>query len=181
MLPTIFLAAFILGVVLGVFFMLFGVERGSGLLPVRVAPGDRYPASPLLPASAGFFTLAGLVGFLLTREAGTGLAMRALVALLAGGAGAVLARMMVTRWAIPSAIADEVDERYLLQGHVAHVTAPIGDAPGHVSWDVDGMRQSAVARALDGTPIPAGTDVVIERIEDGVAWVEPWAQVEQRI
>ena len=51
----------------------------------------------------------------------------------------------------------------------------------------------AVAARLRGTPIamrkcnhidlevPAETEVVIDRLEDGVAWVETWAVVEQRI
>jgi hypothetical protein len=29
--------------------------------------------------------------------------------------------------------------------------------------------------------LPVGTDVVIDRIEDGVAFVEEWAVVEQRL
>jgi len=38
-----------------------------------------------------------------------------------------------------------------------------------------------VAVSLTGEPIEPGSDVVIERIEDGRAFVEPWAAVERRL
>jgi hypothetical protein len=34
---------------------------------------------------------------------------------------------------------------------------------------------------LDGVLLEAGGDVVIERIEDGIAYVEPWDRVEARL
>jgi len=37
------------------------------------------------------------------------------------------------------------------------------------------------ARSLGTTLIPTGSDVVIDRIEDGVAFVEEWSVVEQRL
>ena len=175
------LAAFVCGLVLGVYVMMYGVERGQGSLPVRVAPGARYPASPWVPALGGFLTAFGFVGYLLERGDVGMVPARFVIALLAGVLGMLAGRAIVTRWAIPGALADEVDERYLLQGWFAHVVAPIGDEAGQVTYEVDGVTHRAVARTLDGAPIAAGTEVVIERIEDGVAWVEPWVQVEQRI
>lgn len=178
---SLFLGAFVLGVIVGILVMLHGVERGSGALPVKVAPGARYPASLARPALGGFLTGFGLTGYLLGRNGTVGPALQLLVAAVVGVLGAWAAVAVVTRWAIPSALADEVDERYLLQGHVAQVTAAIGDTPGSVTWEIDGARHAAAARSLEGGTIPAGTEVVIERIEDGIAWVEPWATVEERI
>jgi hypothetical protein len=37
------------------------------------------------------------------------------------------------------------------------------------------------ARAIDDHAVRAGTEVVIERIENGVAFVEEWAEVEKRL
>jgi hypothetical protein len=34
---------------------------------------------------------------------------------------------------------------------------------------------------LSNRPVPVGADVVIDRIENGVAFVEEWAAVEQRL
>jgi hypothetical protein len=35
--------------------------------------------------------------------------------------------------------------------------------------------------SLDGQPIREGTDVVIERLDGNVAYVEPWSLVERRL
>jgi membrane protein implicated in regulation of membrane protease activity len=179
--PYLFLAAFIAGLVLGVHVMMHGVERVKSELPVKPLPDGRYPASPALPALAGFLSLFGLLGYLTHRDGG-GLSMPGLVAALGGGVvGAWLAVIVVTRWAIPGAIAEQPDERYVLMGHLARVASPIGDADGAITYEVDGSTHTVGARALDGVAIAVGTDVVIEKIEDGVAFVEPWSQVEQRI
>jgi hypothetical protein len=37
------------------------------------------------------------------------------------------------------------------------------------------------ARGLDERALAIGTDVVIERIEDDLAYVEAWAEVEKRL
>ena len=42
-------------------------------------------------------------------------------------------------------------------------------------------RRAMPARTIDDQAIAAGTEVVIERIEDGVAYVEQWALDSQRV
>jgi hypothetical protein len=42
-------------------------------------------------------------------------------------------------------------------------------------------KYATPALSLDGTAVAAGTEVVIDRLEEGVAYVEPWVQVEQRL
>ena len=179
-----FLVDFLLGIALGVHVMMHGVEKVQSQLPVKPGPDGRYPASVVRPALAGFLTFFGLLGYLAHRER-DGLWMAGLLAAVAGGlVGAWIGVVIVKRWAIPSAIADQPDERFVLMGHFGRATAPIGGAEGSagtITYEVDGVSHTTPARALDGTTIAAGTDVVIERIEDGVAWVEPWSQVEQRI
>lgn len=179
-----FLAAFLVGIALGVHVMMHGVEKVQSALPVKPGPDGRYPASVVRPALAGFLTLFGLLGYLAHRDR-SGLWIGGLLAAGAGGlAGAWIGVVVVKRWAIPAAIADQPDERFVLMGHFARVLAPIGDAagaPGTITYEVDGVSHTVAAHALDGTTIAAGTDVVIERIEGGVAYVEPWSQVEQRI
>jgi hypothetical protein len=44
-----------------------------------------------------------------------------------------------------------------------------------------GREVRVSAKALGNTTLSVGTDVVIDRIEDGVAFVEEWSVVEQRI
>jgi membrane protein implicated in regulation of membrane protease activity len=181
MLPYFFLASFVAGLVLGVHVMMHGVERVQSALPVRPSADGRYPASAARPVLAGFLTVFGFLGYVAHRHR-DGLWPAGLLASVAGGlVGAWIGNIVVKRWAIPAAIADQPDERFVLMGHLGRVTAPIGDDAGTIAYEVDGVRHVERARALDGTAIAAGTDVVIERIEDGIAWVEPWSQVEQRI
>lgn len=179
-----FLADFVIGIALGVHVMMNGVEKVQSALPVKPGPDGRYPASVVRPALAGFLTLFGLLGYLTHRDR-VGLWVEGLLMALAGGlVGAWIGVVIVKRWAIPAAIADQPDERFVLMGHFGRVMAPIGDATGSagtITYEVDGVSHTVAARALDGTTIAAGTDVVIERIEDGVAYVEPWSQVEERI
>lgn len=182
--PYVFLVALIVGLVLGVHVMMHGLERVSSPLPVRPSPDGRYPASATRLVLAGFLTIFGLLGYLAHRNRDDLWPAGLLASIVGGLVGAWIGRIIVTRWAIPAAIADQPDERFVLMGHFGRVTAAIGEGEGRagtIVYEIDGVARTAGARALDGTAIAAGTDVVIERIEDGVAWVEPWSQVEQRI
>lgn len=70
----------------------------------------------------------------------------------------------------------------VLTGHIARVTAAISAAAaGAVVYTLEGRRHDVAAISLDGSAIQAGTDVVIERIENGLAFVERWEVVEGRI
>ena len=178
----LFLGALLLGLLLGVFAMLHGVERR----PTGNAPGAGAPAEPSarlnLPTIAGFATLFGAAGYLLLRYSTLSTAVVLLVAALIGAAGAAGAVALVAKWAVPGAAQDVEDPRYVLQGHLARVTSPIGGTDrGEIAYVVDGVRQVSPAESLDGAPVPMDAEVVIERIEDGVAHVERWAVVEERL
>lgn len=70
----------------------------------------------------------------------------------------------------------------VLTGHIARVTAAISAAAaGAVVYTLEGRRHNVAAISLDGSAIQAGADVVIERIENGLAFVERWEVVEGRI
>jgi hypothetical protein len=70
----------------------------------------------------------------------------------------------------------------VLTGHIARVTAAINAAAaGAVVYTLEGRRHDVAAISLDGSAIQAGADVVIERIENGLAFVERWEVVEGRI
>jgi len=70
----------------------------------------------------------------------------------------------------------------VLTGHIARVTAAIGAAAaGAVVYTLEGRRHDVAAVSSDGAPIQAGADVVIERMENGLAVVERWEVVEGRI
>jgi hypothetical protein len=70
----------------------------------------------------------------------------------------------------------------VLTGHIARVTAAISAATaGAVVYTLEGHHHDVPALSLDGTPIQPGVDVVIERIENGFAFVERWEAVEGRM
>ena len=186
----LFLGSLLVGLVLGVVTMLVGVERRSPEAP-SVAPITRenvMAASSVisarfqLPVVAPFATTFGAVGYLITRYSSLGPAARIAFAAVAGGVAAAGAVILVARWAVPAARRDVPDERFLWQGLPALVTLPIGETnPGRIVLEVDGTRHAVLAMSLTGDPIAQGSDVVIERIEDGTAFVESWAAVERRL
>lgn len=175
----LFVSSFAVGLVLGVYAMLHGVERRRrGQSWVEQAVTE--PRARLVwPSAASFLFVFGLVGYGVSRTTELGAAARGLVA--AGGAvvAVVLTILVIQAWAVPGARRAPEDPRYLLQGYPGTVT--IRDGVATVAYEVDGTRHTAVARAIDGGVLADGIEVVIERIEDGVAYVEGWAAVEQRI
>ena len=181
-----FLGAFLSGLVLGVYAMIRGVERiGSSRSPELDAMGRPIGAARMAltaPTVSAFGTVFGITGYLLWRYSQFGIPAQVTVAIGAALVGTLLATRAVTRWATQAAEEDAVDERYLLQGHPAQVIAAIAAAStGEITYSVGGKRYATAAQSLDGTPVAVGTDVVIDRVENGVAFVEPWVQVEQRL
>lgn len=191
----LFLSTLLLGLVLGVVVMLVGVERRPRR-PMTSLASDGFPFSAEsvrrasseisarfhLPIVASFATGFGAVGYLLARYSSLGVAWTVSTSVVAGALAVIGAVILIARWAIPSARRDIPDERYLWQGLPARVTVPIDPvSPGRITIEVDGTRHAVVAVSLNGEPIDQGSDVVIERIENGAAFVEPWASVERRL
>jgi membrane protein implicated in regulation of membrane protease activity len=183
-----FAACFIAGLLLSVFVMMHGVERGRvpSARPPHEETGAHDPRTEPRPfanrqGAAAFVTLFGAAGYLTVR-AGFGLAVSVGLAALAGVAGFVLSGLLLKAWALPSARREVVDDRYLLQGHPGVVTRAIpAEGTGEIAYEADGRRWTVAARGWDGAPIEAGAEVAIERVEGGVAYVEQWAQVEARL
>lgn len=180
----VFLAAFTTGLLLLVLSMLFGFERESASVSIAYPDPSRRPTIRYWVAIAAAFGAAfGMVGYLLLRYS---VLDRAMVIAFAVAAGALAA------WAnvgiVNRAIAfvpehDPDDPRYVLQGHVAQVTAAIAPgSDGEILFTIgEGEVRRVPARGIEGSSAEVGSDVVIEKIEDGVAWVEPWSVVEQRL
>jgi membrane protein implicated in regulation of membrane protease activity len=133
-----------------------------------------------LPLLRAFGASFGIAGYGLSRVlSGLG----AFIAALAIG----LAATLLTRWLVAKSEAmpvehDVDDERYVLQGHVAEVVSSIEPgSEGLISFEYSNQRRTLRARSLDGASVNVGTEVVIERIEGDIAYVEPWLQVEQRL
>src|SRR5437764_6423288 len=139
----LFLAAFIAGLLLGVRVMFFGAERR------RLQSADALPLRRSEPAIVGFLLMFGVAGYLLTRRGAVSTAAGIGIATLLGLAWAVL----VTRLAVATARVqpehDPDDPRFILQGHVALVSAPIpSDGEGAITYAEDGAQRSVRARTI---------------------------------
>jgi hypothetical protein len=173
-LRIVFVTLFLAGLVLGVVSMLVGIQKDS---PPRTA------RSLFNLATIGaFVTVTGAVGYPLARYTTLGGLAVSGIALVAGLGAWGLAVAMIAGWAVPSAARETEDERYALQGFVGKVTQPIGNGTsGEISYQLEGAWRSHRARSLDGKPIETGTEIAIERIEDGIAWVERWSTIERQL
>lgn len=175
-LPIIFIVVFIAGLVLAVFAMLHGVEHTRRNRARAPSPYIN------LPAIAAFAVGFGAAGYPLasrTRLPAWGIV---LIAIAAGTLAITGMIILLARWALRGTSAASVGDDHEIQGQLAVVTRDISlTAPGEISYEHLGNEIKIAARCLNATPLPAGTEVVIDRIEDGVALVEEWAVVEQRL
>jgi len=172
-LPIVFLVVFITGLLLAVFAMLNGVRRNQSRAP---------SAFFNLPAVAAFAIGFGAAGYPLASR--TQLPVWGIL-LIATAIGALAISGMITllaQWAfrgIPAASAAEEQE---IQGHLAIVTRDVtASTPGEISYEYLGRKVRISARPISTKALLVGAEVVIDRIEDGVAFVEEWAVVEQRL
>ena len=173
---ALYLASFIAGLLLAVGVMLFGIEKRARATSQAVQLRLRV----YMPLVAAFAVGFGAGGYLLSRATAQSAAFVA--ALAVGGLAALLMRWLVKRSAAMVPEHDIDDERYVLQGHIARVVDTIAPGSiGAISFDVGTTKRSLKARSLDDTPLGAGTEVVIERIEGDLAFVEAWVQVERRL
>ena len=171
-----FLAALIGGLLLAVFAMLHGVEYAR-------RNRSRAPSPFInLPAIGAFAVGFGAVGYPLVSR--TRLPPWAIL-LIAIGGGALAISAMITllaRWALRDAAGPSSAESGEIQGQLALVTQEItlADA-GEISYEHLGRQLRIPAHALSEKALSVGSEVVIDRIENGIAFVEEWAVVEQRL
>ena len=172
------LVAFIGGLVLAVFTMLHGVEYARRRRNRSHAPSPFFN----LPTVAAFAVGFGAVAYPLASR--TRLPAWAII-LIAIGGGALAITGMITllaRWALRGLAAPFSSDAHEIQGTVAVVTADITAArPGEIAYEYLGKKELVPARSLGANVIRSGSEVVIDRIEEGVAFVEEWAVVEQRL
>jgi hypothetical protein len=173
-LSILFLIAFIASLVLAVIAMLHGVEY--------TRPRRTRTPSPFfnLPSYGAFGFGFGVVGYLLATR--TSLANWAIL-MIAAVAGLLVVGGMVTllaTWALRDTTTTGDDHE--IQGQLAIVTRDIqSGSSGEITYEAFGRQVSIAALAISGNPVPAGSEVVIDRVENGVAMVEEWAIVEQRL
>jgi hypothetical protein len=174
--------AFIAGLLLAVRVMFFGVQRKLSEDEVR------FRGWPL--TLAVLLSVFGAVTYVRAARGGaatpTFLAGTLGVALLAAG----LAWWTARRSASAPSTDPEDDPEFRFQGQVATVIDGIesrgGATPtGRIAFEFDGKRYEFRARWTPGDWEPAlgraNAEVVIERVDGDVAFVEPWVAIEERL
>ena len=175
-LAIIFLIVFIAGLVLAVIAMLHGVEHTRR--QTSRAPSPFFN----LPALAAFAIGFGAVGYPLGSRT-TLPTWSVLVIAAASGAAAISAMItLLASWALRGVAASSATDEHKIQGQLAVVTRDIAAvAPGEITYELLGREIKVPAKTLTAKPLSAGAEVVIDRIENGIAFVEEWAVVERRI
>ena len=134
------------------------------------------PVSPFsLSTLSAFLTWFGGAGYLLTRYSPLAAIVVTLTALVFGVVGAAAFFTAVARYIVPRLTVLNPED-FRVQGAVARVTSTIQpDGIGEIVYTLGGTRHADGARSESGELINRGTQVVILRLEKGIAYVEPWA------
>ena len=155
--------------------MLHGVEHTH--------PNRTRAPSPLfnLPSYAAFGFGFGVVGYLLSSRTGLPGWAVVVIAIIAGAVAVTGMVTLLATWALRGTTAGRSDD-HEIQGQVALVTRAIrSESSGEISYEAFGKKVKIPALAISAKQLPVGAEVVIDRVENGVAMVEEWAVVEQRI
>jgi membrane protein implicated in regulation of membrane protease activity len=128
-----------------------------------------------LSTLSAFLTWFGGAGYLLTRYSPLAALAVTLAALVFGIIGGALFFTAVARYIVPRLTVLNPDD-FRVQGAVARVTSTIQRGGiGEIVYTLGGTRHADGARSESGARIERGTQVVILRMEKGIAYVEPWA------
>lgn len=174
MVKIFFLSAFVIGLGLAVYSMLHGVESSKGGHKKR--PSAVFNA----PSLSIFAIVIGAVGYLLVTRTNVGLIPIVVIGIGAAFIATTTAVVLLARWALPHS-GDE-NEADMLQGLVARVTRAISpSSPGEIAFLSNGAKRTIAAQGIEDSEIPRDAEVVIDRIQNGVARVELWSAVEQRL
>ena len=180
---VLFLATFVAGLGLAVYSMLHGVERSrkprkaeASRPPIQKRPSAIFNA----PAGSAFGVVLGATGYLLVTRTAVGLWTILAIALVIAAAATAGMMVLMSKWALPHSGVESFDE--LIQGQLARVTRAISaSSPGEISFDADGVHHTFAAQSINGADIPSDAEVVIDTVENGIAQVEPWSEVEARL
>ena len=171
----LYLLPFLAGLALAVHVMLNGVERWKRRRSTK-------PSAALNPPTvAGFAIGLGASGYLFSTRSDFSPWVVLLFSLIIGGIALAGMIVLMAKWALRSPVPLQSEEEDI-NGQIATVTRVITpDQPGEISWYAWDKRHLLPARAFGDAEIPVGTEVVIDVVEDGVARVELWSVVEQRL
>lgn len=125
---------------------------------------------------AAFLTWFGGAGYLLTRYSGFAALSITAIASLVGLIGGALVFLFLAKFINPR-LTVLAPEDFELNGIVAKVTSTIHPGgTGEIVYTLGGTRHADGARAASGEQLERGTEVVILRVEKGIAYVDRWSK-----
>lgn len=126
---------------------------------------------------AAFLCWFGGCGYLLARSHDFGMWIVLSLATITGIAGGALLFWFLVRVLLPhehELTAADTD----INGILGLVTGTIReDGTGEIQFSQNGARRFAPARSDAGVALPRGTEVVVMRYEQGIAYVIPWSEL----
>jgi membrane protein implicated in regulation of membrane protease activity len=185
---TFYLACFGIGLALSVLSFAGGIGHlhlgHLHLGHTHAGHGHAHAPSPFnLFTAMAFLSWFGGAGYLLTHYGAGVVPLIFLLAVLAGLAGAAVVFLFLAKVLLPH-------ERTLLpedtemRGVIARVSSPLRPGgTGEILFSLNGTRRSAAARTSatsDGPqPIPIDAQVLVERYEQGIAYVRPFTELDE--
>jgi len=147
-------------------------------LPGTHGPAARTGVSPINGFTlAAFLCWFGGCGYLLARSHDFGMWIVLSLAAITGIAGGALLFWFLVRVLLPhehELTAADTD----INGILGLVTGTIReDGTGEIQFSQNGARRFAPARSDAGVALPRGTEVVVMRYEQGIAYVIPWSEL----
>jgi membrane protein implicated in regulation of membrane protease activity len=127
-------------------------------------------------SAMAFLAWFGGTGYLLTRHSHLFAVVSFVLSMIAGlAAGWVVFRFMVKL--MNSTDAPMKSEDYRMEGSLGKISMPIREnGTGEIIFSMAGVRRCSGARSDDGKEIETGAEVVIERYEQGIAYVKRWEE-----
>jgi membrane protein implicated in regulation of membrane protease activity len=181
---SLFLGCFTFGLLFTVVSGLLGAFNGGHDLHIpglhghghAGGHGHGHPSPFNAGTIAAFLTWFGGAGYLLTRYSGFAALSIAAIASLAGLVGGAMVFLFLARFINPR-LTVLAPEDFQVQGVVAKVTSTIRPGgTGEIVYTLGGTRHADGARSETAELLERGTEVVIVRVDKGIAYVDRWSK-----
>jgi membrane protein implicated in regulation of membrane protease activity len=155
-----------------------GAHVGAATHGAPASGASRAPGAKLgwLNPSAvlAFLAWFGGTGYLLTQYYRFWYLLGLGLAILSGFAGAAIVSWFLVKVLLPHEI-ELYDSDFEMAGTLARVTSSIREGgTGEIVYSQGGVRRCAGARSSDGTALEKGSEVVVARYDNGIAYVTRW-------
>jgi membrane protein implicated in regulation of membrane protease activity len=125
---------------------------------------------------AAFLAWFGGTGYLLERYSNVWVYLGLFVSSMSGLGGAAAVFWFLLKLTAHDQPLDPAD--YVMVGVLGRVGSPIRPkGTGELLYSRDGSRRAVPARSEDGTQIQRGTEVIVTRYENGIAYVRRWEEL----